>query len=551
MNTEHDMRPQFRKVGATKQLFVNGAPVLLTAGEVRNSSSTSRAYMRPIWDKCAAAQLNTVLAVVPWDLTEPEEGRFDFTIIDELIDDARAYRMHLVPLWFGAWKNGLSHYVPHWVKTDPKRFPRARIAGGNLEILTTFSEQARDATARAFAALMHHIRERDAGTHTVIMVQVENEVGIPGDLRDRHPLAEQSYGAEVPAELIEHLVRHEKTLLPETLAFWKSRRTQGTWAEVFQGAEAATHVFMAWHYARFIGRSAELGKEAYDIPLFVNAALGPYPGSVRRSGPGGRGGPVAAVMDIWHAGAPAIDMLSPDIYRPDFEEALAGFDRADNPLFVPEGPAELEGAADAFYAVGQGAIGYSPFGVEERIADHASGPITTAYRLLNEIAPVILHHQAQGTIASARVSSPGIQKGGVRTSSVESLDRRVQEFVLGGYHWLVSLNHYWRSPEAPLSNRGYCLAMQVGRDEFLVAGFGIQIKYMVAEPEDRIVGFLSIEEVSYRDGEWTVGRRLSGDEIMTSYDQAALVKSNENGTQIKFWEEEPRLMRVKLYSYSR
>ncbi len=545
------LKPQLRKTCGAVQLYVDGRPMLLTAGEVRNSSSSSREWMKGVWDKCVRTNVNTVLAAVPWDLMEPVEGHYDFAVIDELIDDARRNGMRLVPLWFGAWKNGLSHYAPEWIKHDLKRFPRARSVQGNLEILSTLGLETRDATARAFAALMEHIRRRDEGTYTTILVQVENEVGLNGDVRDRHPLAEAAFAGPVPDALLSYLIDHQETLVPETLEFWAGQRTSGTWPEVFGNEQSAEHVFMAWHYARFLDYVATAGKAAYDIPMFANASLPSVLGSPRKAGPSAIGGPIAAVIDIWKAGAPSIDMICPDIYRADFEQTLAGFNRAGNPLFIPEAPAELEGAADAFYAAGQGAIGYSIFGIEDRVLDHDYGPIHHAYGLLNEIAPVILEHQAAGTICSARVCRQHTVPASFKLAPRASLDQPEQSFIMGAYRWIITLNHYWRSPDWPIDNWGYCLVMQTGPEEFLVAGYGVQIRHEPLEGDGWIAALLSVDEVTYRNGSWERGRRLNGDEIITSYDHARLIGLGQTGTQVKFWEPTPRVVKIRLYRYER
>jgi hypothetical protein len=527
--------PQFRRNGAVMHLFVGGEPILLRAGEVENSSGTSREWMKPIWQKCRAANLNCVLAAVPWDMFEPEEGRFDYTVIDHLIDDARDHDMKLVPLWFGAWKNGLSHYAPLWVKSDQDRFQSTRVAAGNLEMISTFSTEARAADARAFAALMRRIRERDENSHTVVMVQLENEVGMNAGYRDLHPLAEAAFAGPVPNRLIDFLEGNADHLLPETRQFWRSGRREGSWTDIFGGEETAGQVFMAWHYADFLNDVALAGKVEYDIPIFANAALPKLTGQPRVHGPSAWGGPVAAVMDIWRAGAPAIDMLSPDIYRPDFEEVLDGFNRIDNPLFVPEARPELEGAANAFYAVSKGAIGYSPFGVEARIADHDDGPMTHAYRLLAEIDYIVLAHQAAGTITGARVHP----------------DQPHQAFDFGGYRWMVERLHYWRDPDTPLRDWGYCIVMQTGPDAFLIAGYGVQIAHAAIGQSGTIVGIGSLDEVDRRGGAWVRRRRLSGDEIMSSYSHEELNARDQTGTMVKFWEPVPRCMSLVLYRYQK
>ena len=228
--------PHLSKQGMATQLMVDGKPFLMLAGELHNSSSSSTEYMKPIWPKLADANLNTVLAAVSWDLIEPEEGKFDFSLVDDLIKDARHYNLRLVLLWFGSWKNGVSTYVPVWVKTDLTRFPRARNADDKaLEILSTFSDASRDADAKAFAALMRHIKEVDGQQHTVIMMQVENESGVLGDSRDRSKpaneayikaRAKRAYGLSPKAQ--RYAVAGDSQCMADS-----GFKTSGTWEEVF------------------------------------------------------------------------------------------------------------------------------------------------------------------------------------------------------------------------------------------------------------------------------------------------------------------------------
>jgi beta-galactosidase GanA len=173
-------------------LIVDGKPFLALAGELGNNTATSLENMQPIWQRLVAGNLNCVLAAVSWAQVEPEEGHFEFALVDGLIQEARRNDLKLVFLWFGSWKNGLSSYAPYWVKKDLQRFPRIRIQGGkSIELLSTFGDASRDADARAYRALMRHIKEVDGREHTVLMMQVENEVGVLRDSRDRSEPAEQ------------------------------------------------------------------------------------------------------------------------------------------------------------------------------------------------------------------------------------------------------------------------------------------------------------------------------------------------------------------------
>jgi beta-galactosidase GanA len=167
--------------------------------------------MRPIWPKLAAMNLNTVLIPVYWELLEPTEGKFDFSLIDGLVQDARKYNLRLVPLWFASWKNSMSSYAPSWVKTNQKRFPRSQERTGNgMEILSPFSRENVETDARAFAAFMRHLRETDGNDHTVIMIQVENEIGMIPDSRDRSAIANELFAQSVPSELMNYLQQHKR-----------------------------------------------------------------------------------------------------------------------------------------------------------------------------------------------------------------------------------------------------------------------------------------------------------------------------------------------------
>ena len=247
---------------------------------------------------------------------------------------AREHNLHLALLWFASWKNGLSSYPPDWVKRDFERFPRAQIqAGKTLELLTPLSDANRDADARAFAALMRHVKEVDGRQHTVIMIQVENEIGMRLDSRDRSPLANKAYKEPVPQQLMDYLQTHKDSLIPEFRAIWEAGgfKTSGTWEEVFGQNAATDEIFMAWNYARYIGRVAQAGKAEYPIPMFLNAALASRTLDEERKGQRTRfsavGGPMDDLMDVWRAGAPQIDMLSPDAYG-NFAEFAARYDRS-------------------------------------------------------------------------------------------------------------------------------------------------------------------------------------------------------------------------------
>src|SRR6202142_872633 len=431
--------PHLQKQGTATQLVVNGKPFLALAAELHNSSASSLEYMKPLWPKLVAAHLNTVLATVSWELIEPQEGKFDFRLVDGLLQEARANDLHLVILWFASWKNGKSNYQPLWVKTNQDRFPLACSEDGkSMPILTTLSDANRDADARAFAALLRHLRAVDGRNHTVLMIQVENEAGVLGDTRDYSPIANQAFAGPVPKELMDYLAAHKDTLAPELRELWAANgfKTSGTWTEVFGPGKPAgmkipvrtlcpplseeehetgwrnlhwpvDEIFMAWNYARFVGYVAAAGKAEYDLPMYVNAWLqqrdhawpGTYPS----------GGPVPQVHDVWRAGAPAIDILGPDLYFPEFEELWARFTRTANSLFITESGARARGVANAIWAFGSAnGIGYSPFGIDRLAGSDLE--LASGYKAIDQIAPLILAHQGDGTMTSVLVDNGGEPK---------------------------------------------------------------------------------------------------------------------------------------------
>jgi Domain of unknown function (DUF5597)/Beta-galactosidase len=491
--------PRLETRGTVTQMIVDSRPFLMLSGELHNSSASSVEYMKPIWEKLAALHLNTVIGTASWELVEPREGKFDFTLVDSQIAEARRRNMRLVLIWFATWKNADSTYVPLWVKADLKRFPRMQSkSGANLEELTPFGEHTLAADSRAFRALMRHIKQVDP-RHTVIMMQVENESGVLGDSRDRSALAEAAWSRPVPQDLMDYLTKHRDSLLPELQKVWGANgyRASGTWPEVFGTDAWAGEVFMAWHVGRYIGKVAEAGKAELNLPMYANAWLvqndrqlpGDYPS----------GGPVSRVMDIWRAAsAPGIDLLAPDIYIQDFQGVCVSYTRSGNPLFIPEARVS---AANLVWAIGQhAALGVSPFGIEDAKEDD---PLASAYRMLEGMMPLVTRAQAEGRIAGVLLDG----------ETPESL-------TLGGYKLTVTAARQRRpqqaGPAPAFDNRPYGIVISEGPDSFLLAGAGFSVAFSPDSPGPAVGAVGSIDEGRFEAGRWIPGRRLNGDEFHPS-----------------------------------
>ncbi len=545
--------PHLEKRGQATQLMVDGKPFLVLAGELSNTVSSDTERMKVVWPVLAGkVHMNTVLTGVSWDWIEPEEGRYDFRLVDQLIASAKQNNVRIVWLWFASWKNGLSSFAPAWVKAAQDRFPRVQIRSGKtIEVLSTLSRNNLEADARAFAALMRHTREVDQ-THRVIMVQLENEVGVLGDARDRSPEADEAFAKPVPQELMDYLVKHKRDLLPEFKEVWDAAgaKISGTWAEVFGHMPKADEIFMGWNYARYVNAVAEAGKKEYSIPMFVNAWIV----QPEDKGPGDypSGGPQAHMHDIWRAGAPAVDLLCPDIYLPDFTGITARYSRAGNTLFVPESAGDTRGAANAFYAIGQQrAIGYSPFGIDNVARLQGFGPngpqpaasqpppdvetlpFSVAYKTLAQLAPSILEHQSKGTIAAA------------------SLNRQNpdQQIKLGDYILNVGLPRNRRTPDTVPDLTGYGIFMATGPDEYLLAGNNLQITFTPNTPGPPIAGIARQENGHFENGKWVVTRYLGGDDSVLRYDIGAVADMGQSGSGVRLSAPDRGIQRVKLYRY--
>lgn len=538
--------PHLEERGGVTQLIVGGRPWLVLGCELGNSSSSSKDYMAPYWERLQTSGVNTVLAAVTWEQTEPEEGTYDFTVVDDLLEEARRYNLKLALLWFGSWKNGITSYDPVWVKSDTARFPLAQtIDGKKLPILSTLGEATCQADAKAFAALMQHLKACDAQEQTVVMVQMENEVGLHGYPRDYSPLANKAFEEPVPAALIDYLMSHKETLLPETLSAWQESgcRTEGTWEEVFGLGERAAEIFMAWHYAAYMDRISAEGKKQYDLPIFVNAWIvqpeDSHPGNYPS------GGPQAQNHDIWRAAAPHIDMLCPDIYLNAFPEILAMYSRGGNPVFIPESRAGQKGAANAAYAIGQGqAIGYSPFGFESNCDAADNVTFCELYRSLSSIADKVLAAQASGTIGAAWLK--GADPVQVKDDIVLGDVRLTCELVSSGMRngGAPQLTGGTYNPD----DAGYVVAIQEG-DTLLVLGSNARVTFKPTEGDD-IIGLAKVIEGTFdAQGNWKEGRWLNGDQIQLRYDLLYAVQEGYSGQGLNFQTPHPQFIKVQLFTY--
>lgn len=517
-------------------------PIL--GGELSNSAATSVEDIDEVMPRMKTLGLNTVLVPAYWELMEPVEGKFDFTLIDRTILQARKLQLKVVFLWFGAWKNSMSCYAPSWFKQDVKRFPRAKTAQGKpLEIASCFSEQVFQADNKAFEALVKHISE--TGSDVVQMIQVENEIGMLEDARDHSSMAEAIYKKGVPHELISYLSKNKKSLHP-----WLKQRVNfsgKSWTEVFGDDIYTDEIFMAYYYAKYVGRLCETARRYTQMPLYVNAAMN---SRGRKPGQYPSAGPLAHLIDLWHCGAPQLLCLAPDIYDTGFKSWAAQYALPNNRLFIPESRCCENSGARALYAFGEHrALGFSPFAIDQASPGETEN-ITKAYALLRQI------------------SSYSLKSWGLL------FDQQDKERIITDDNTVITCRHYYTLPWDPRATdgsvwpEGGAVLIKLGNNDYLLAGTGIVVvfasTYEKAHEQQQVLGedgfvavgtqsdikhqpstsfngsrkgIVSVDEVNIdKNGKMQYLRRLNGDQ-------------DHQGRHVRIACGDWKILHVRLYDY--
>ncbi len=278
---------------------------------------------------------------------------------------------------------------------------------------------------------------------------------------------------------------------------------------------------MAWYFARYAGQVAAAGKAEYPLPMYVNAAINPAKLQAR---PIPQRGPLPHLMDIWRTGAPQIDFFSPDIYFPNFKEWCEKYDRARNPLFIPETRPDT---ANLFFAVGQcNAMGYSPFGIEDEFSKPRINNLSLAkcYETLSQLTPLILKNQGMGTMAGVVLDETN----------------QTQQIQLGSFTLNVAHDYTWaysgglhKTNEWPHFGG---VIISTAPDEYIIAGNGLIVTFTPNSPGDSIAGIASIDEGTFANDSWVAARRLNGDE-------------NHQGRHLRLPPDQFSIQRVRLYRY--
>ena len=514
---------------------LSSLPCPILGGELSNSAATSVADIDEVMPRMKALGLNTVLVPAYWELMEPREGQFDFTLIDRTIDVARREQLHVIFLWFGVWKNSMSCYAPGWFKQDTKRFPRAMTAEGKqMEIASCFSDNVLQADLKAFSALKRHIREKDPQREVVIMMQIENEIGMLESARDHSPLAEKAYKKE-------------------------------RWAERYGTDEYADEKFMALSYARYVEHLAKAARSIHDMPLYVNAAMN---SRGRRPGEYPSAGPLAHLIDFWHEGAPSIDLLAPDIYDTGFKSWCAQYamplrpqdgGTVKNRLFIPESRCCENSGVRALYAFGEHqALGFSPFAIDQA-SEKETESVTKAYGLIKQVA--------------AANSSLFTLHSSLKTWGL-LFDQEDRERIINDNDVLMTCRHYFTLPWDPRATdgsiwpEGGAMLIRLGKFDYLLAGSGVVIDFKTPtekqQEQQKTLGEDGFAEAGANSQELTAksqnfkGTRLgllSVDEVSISDDGTMQYLRRHNGDQThqgrhaRIGVDEWKILHIKLYEY--
>ena len=520
------------KENSTARIVANGKPMLIIGGELGNSSASTPKDVERTFAHLHKMGLNTVLVPVSWELIEPQEGRYDMSLLDVILTEARRNELKVVLLWFGTWKNSMSCYAPEWFKRDTKRFPRAHTQEGKpVEEASSLSKNVLEADKRAFCQIMEHLRDHDAIQQTVIMVQVENEMGMIDVPRDYSADATLMYQSPVPQQLADYLKKHQKSLHPYLKERLQPQAKAGaTWLQLFGDDIYAEEIFQTWTYATYVEQIAKAGRAIYDLPMYVNVALNSRD---RKPGQYPSGGPLAHLIDLWHCGAPSIDVLGVDIYDKGIRSWFSKYHLPNNPLFVPEIRLEDKDAMYALYAFGHhGAMGFCPFSIEDyplytdakgndmsaldlsqddQLNAFSAGgsnvsPLVASYQLLRQAEPLIL--ERQGTKDMDAVLLDNEQREAVIITPDDIRLTIKHSYSLG---WEPGAKDAeW--PEAA------CIILRLGKEDYLAIGSGVVITYTDANGNtmwkegDTRIGLAKCESVNISEGNMLVKRHLNGDQ---------------------------------------
>lgn len=473
---------------------------------------------------------NCLEAPVYWYRLEPEEGQYDMSLVKGLIDEVREAGLKLIILWFGTSKNGHPNYVPEYIKRDPGTYLLAKGPdGAPVASLSPHCVKTLERDKMAFERLMAFLKDYDTEKHTVLAVQVENEMGYANTDMDYSGYVMKEYREEFPACL-------EDIILEDSGVDGLGEGELSLWKRKF--GRHSHEAFSAWHHARYIDQIAQAGKQIYDLPMLTNVMIGET--GYEESGLCYNGGAaVGRVLDIWKKAAPHLDLIGPDIYnqnRREYIRICGRYDREDNPLFIPESPIGGEAnAMNALLAVADyGAVGVCCFGAEHALDGGGNlveecHDMAVTMRTIAGMIPLLIRYRKTGKVHAV----------------CEEEFETYRYIRLEDYHVVAHFMHsrqmnlgYTQEPVDAMGRdkskiRGRALLVQTGAYEFFLGGAGVSFDFIrrpkaedercyshLASRQSSQLNFLSVEEGHFEGDTWVKDMERNGDE--TNFSQYVL-----------------------------
>jgi len=456
-----NLTAHFETVGGRQVFYVDGWPFTALAVEIPweelvygRYHETLRAYDH-LYPAAHAIGLNTLKVPIKWSMIEPEKDVYDFSYVDHVKAMAEKHNLKLILGWFGHYASNDGNlyfnltsevFAPFYVIDDEKTYPRAIDARGasHHNAVSYEYDAITEREAKAFRAFMEHIKEIDAQTRTILMIQMENEIAVFGGDREDHTL-------------------------------WRDHSPAAN--ELFAAKGFTSELkYSAWRLSsNWLRRVTDAGAQAYRLPLFLNFVAGQVGDDVLGGSPGED---VATYLD----NCPSITFVGANLYMPaessvdDLRTALTRYRVGRNLPAITETNSDRTFVAPRFAYIAIGEFGvplfapwalsisyrnlYQPLVLADGTLGNGAFALRDAYTALSKALPQISFyaHTSQVKVFMARVPgekySDTAEMDGIRVAASGDENGQVivvhsvaSEFLIVGYRSDVSLwNAVFRWP---------------------------------------------------------------------------------------------------------
>ncbi len=479
-----NLMPHFEEANGRKVLYVDGRPFTVLAVEIPwwdliygRYRETETAYDF-LYSAAEKMSLNALKVPIKWSMIEPEKGIYDFSYLDHAKSLAEQHHLKLILNWFGHYASGDGTiylnltgelFAPMYIVSDEKTYPRAVDADGVVHhnAASYDYEPIIEREIEAFRAFLQHIKDVDSQTHTILMIQVENEIAVFGV--DRH---------------------NSKRWRDHSTAASKRFAEHGFTDDL---------KFSAWDLSyNWIRRIVDAGAAVYPIPFFLNFVGGQVADWMIGGAPG-------EDVETYLKNCPNISLIGINSYfcaewRPDnscARPSQASIDELRAPLLryrvgrnlpsITETNSGANSIASRLAYVAAGEFGapifspwaltvsypepYAPYVLADGSLANGAFLLRDAYSSLSKVIPQISYYAAsnKSKVFMARLSSQKFSQtedvNGFKVTVTGEADGQVialhpsdHEFLLVGYRASVSLNDpafRWPVMKAVHVEKGY------------------------------------------------------------------------------------------------